>query len=331
MRGGGKEIYYGIMYDSIPLVIDSNNFVHRFRGDNEINYMLPIFIIVMIGSDLYLFFNKNITSQEITQILKNILYINTEVILDPPIELPAVSVDAPPTYNGQEIPNIADIEKYDWPLSYDNSFAKDVLLENLFRTKLKDPFQHISKRFIKFKKTGVFSATFEKNIYSGEISDTIPLDKINETSLTKHKFTSPATDVVTEKFKNLMSSVNNDDPSKLQNLVMGLVIESRSPQNSPQNDLYKQYIPDEELKLIVQLGKPEITQGRKPPQETIRISNKLQKNWRGYLSWRVSSSDLIAKNVLNSINDDIGDQEQWESLAGTFTPLPASWLKRKIG
>jgi hypothetical protein len=319
------------MYDSIPLVIDSEYFKKFTQQNNELNYMLPIFIIVMVGGDLYLFFNKNITSQEITKILKNILVIEEDVELTPTIELPAVSVDAPLTYKGQEIPNITDIEKiYDWTLY---APSKE-LYENLFTTKLKDPFQHISKRFIKFKKTGYFSATFANDIYSGEISDTIPLDKIKEFSLTKHVFTSPTPNVVTERFKKLMSRVEQDQHWKLQNLVAGLVKESQNP---PQTELYKKYIPDKKLDLIVQLRKPETTQVSEPPKESIHISDKLQENLqikrkgnrRGSLFGLVSSSDLIAKNVLNSINYDTGDDIKWDGMAVTFTPLPAGWLDPK--
>ena len=318
MRGGGKNIYYGIMYDSIPLVIDSDYFQRYTQENNKINYMLPIFIIVMIGSDLYLFFNKNMTLEEITKILKNILEINAEVILYPPIQLPTVSADnyVVPTYNSIRISNITDIAKItDWSLSKEHDDAPSrQLLKNIFSDMLEDPFQHISKRFIKFKKP-FFKRSFENDIYSGEISDTIPLDDIKETSLTKHTFKSPPPNVVTERFKKFFDEKVNlsDNDSKLSYLINQLTRHIESDTHLTQ--LYKQYIPNEKIDLTVEEYKKPESQSKEKEEIKIDVTRVGPLNE----SNAITSSDLIAKNVLNSIND-------YMVTRGTFTPLPPGWL-----
>jgi hypothetical protein len=317
MRGGWpKKIYFGIIYDKISIVIDSKLFDNHQGDNNKINYILPIFIIVMIGSDLYLFFNKNMTLEEITKILKNIIEINTDVILDPPIQLPTVSADnyVVPTYNRIAISNITDIAKItDWSLSTEHDDAPSrQLLKNIFSDMLEDPFQHISKRFIKFKKTGVFSATFEKNIYSGEINDKLSLDS---SSLTKHTFTSPPPDVVTERLKNLFDEKVNlsDKDIKLSYLINRLTPHIKSDTHLTQ--LYKQYIPNEKIDLTVEeYEKPE-----SHSKETEEIKIDVTRVGPLNESNAITSSDLIAKNVLNSINDYMGT-------VGRFTPLPPGWL-----
>jgi len=402
MRGGWgkKNIYYGILCDSIPMIMDSKSLPGR---GIELEYILPIFIIVMYGDDLFLFFNKNITSQEITTILKSILGINQEVTLtlDPPIELPAVLVDAPPQpvgstpqpvgstpqpvdappqpvgstpqpvgstpqpvgstpqpvgstpqpvgstkqtsdappYKGTPISNINDIEKiYNWSLSdADNTNSPSkLLLETIFRDYV-DPFQHIiSKRFIMLKGKRMYmigNKTFENDIYSGEVSDTIPLDKINDKSLTKHKITSPTSDVITERFKSLMSGVNNEEYFKLKNHVFTL---ERDWANVPQKELYKEYIPpDDGIALSLYYSDPKLT--TTPAKEWIQIYNKpsyeqLGKPRRSLFGDVKSYSDLIPKNVLTSINKDT--EKTWgrqpgastPGLGGLFIPFPRGWF-----
>ena len=342
MRGGGEQIYYGILFDSIPMIIDSESLPGRRI---ELEYILPIVIIVMYGDNLYLFFNKNITPQEITKILKSILGINQEVtlILYPPIELPAVSVDAPPTYNGQEIPNITDIETiYNWGDKDADSPSK-VLLETTFQADV-DPFQHISKRFIMLQGKNVFfSKTFEKDIYSGEISDTIPLDEIKDSSLTKHKITSPTPDVVTKMFKSLMDNLNKKNDYKLENRVFTL---EQDRVNPPQIGLYKEYIPlpnkdNKDIKLSLYYSDPNLTPTTKeltpttkeltPTKEWIKISNNPSGKRRRSLFGEVKS-DLIPKNVLNSINNDTATRwgrtpgSLYPGLGGLFIPFPRGWF-----
>ena len=334
MRGGWgkKKIYYGILCDSIPMIMDSESLPGR---GIELEYILPIFIIVMYGDDLFLFFNKNITSEEITKILKSILGINqveVTLTLDPPIELPAVSGDAP-EYKGTQISNINDIEKiYNWSLSNDEDAdsPSKVLLEYTFRAYV-DPFQHIiSKRFIMLKGKGVgVWKTFENDIYSGEVNDTIPLDEIKVKSLTKHTFTSPTPDVVTERFKSLMRDVNNEKHYKLQKHVHTL---EQVWDNPPQKGLYKEYIPpDKDIELSLYYSDPKLT--TTPEKEWIKISNTLSGKRRRFLYGDVDSdSDLIPKNVLNSINKDTETTwgrtpgSSYPGLGGLFIPFPQGWF-----
>ena len=318
MRGGWpkKKIYFGIIHDQISIVIDSELFDNHQGDNNGIKYILPIFIIVMIGSDLYLFFNKNMTLEEITKILKNILEIKTEVILDPPIQLPTVSADnyVVPTYNSIPISNITDIAKItDWSLSKEHDDAPSrQLLKKIFSDMLEDPFQHISKRFIKFKKTGYFPATFANDIYSGEINDKLSLDS---SSLTKHTFTSPPPDVVTERFKNFFDEKVNlsDKDIKLSYLINRLTPHIKSDTHLTQ--LYKQYIPNEKIDLTVEEYKKPESHSKEKEEIKIDVTRVGPLNE----SNAITSSDLIAKNVLNRIND-------YMAPVGRFTPLPPGWL-----
>lgn len=336
MRGGvfgfgPKTIYYSIMYDRIPIVIDSNFFDKYGHFNNKINYILPIFITVMVGDDLYFFFNKNMTSEVLTILLKTMLGIKPEVILDPPIELPAVSADyVVPTYNGIPIPNIENIKDIGNKWTFDDddleAYPSYQLVRNLFHAKLEDPFQHISKRFIKFKKTRIYSlkggisSTFENVIYSGEISDTIPLDEIKESSLTKHTFTSPTSDVVTAGFKTLFETVKERDGySKLQQVIHYITY---SIPNPPLETLYGQYIPTQNNEIELKSEPPEKTHYSQTENMTINISQPPQR--MSIYNDIITTSALTAKNILNSINDSTASIAG--RIAGTFTPLPPGWF-----
>lgn len=174
---------------------------------------------------------------------------------------------------------------------------------------LEDPFQHISKRFIKFKKNGFFKRSFENDIYSGEISDTISLDNIKETSLTKHTFTSPTPDVVTDIFKKFFDEkVNFSD----KDIKLSYLINHLTPHIKSDKRLREQYIPDDKnIELQVKYENPVV---KSKEDEEIRIV-VTPVGWSNNESYATTPSDLIAKNVLNSIN-------KYMATRGTFTPLP---------
>jgi hypothetical protein len=334
MRGGLfgiEKIYYCIMYDRIPIPI-----VISGPSRYEILHILPIIITVMVGDDLYFFFNKNMTSEELTIALKTILAIKEtdEVILNPPIELPAVSAEnVVPKYNGIPIPNIENIKDIgnNWKFDEGDDSPADELLTKLFLAKLEDPFQqHISKRFIKFKKTGMsMFSKFENVIYSGEISDTIPLHEITESLLTKHMFTSPTSNVVTAGFKYLFEKVNKGDVGHKLQLVLHNITYLSTIQLL--DKLYENYISTQEHEIELESKKPEqrrnkteymeIYKSKVPMQIRVSVDDDIKLS-----DVDIKPSDLTAKNILNIVNDNTTAKMK-HGIAGPITPLPPGWFK----
>jgi hypothetical protein len=236
-----------------------------------------------------------------------------------------------PTYNGIPIPNIENINDIGnkWAFDDDDDSPADELLTKLFLAKLEDPFQqNISKRFIKFKKTGKMSPTFENVIYSGEISDTIPLHKIPESSLTKHTFTSPTSEVVTAGFKQLFEKVNKGDVAhKVQLVLYNITFLSTK---LLLDKLYENYISTQEHEIELESNKPEqrrkteymkIYKSRVPMQIRVYVFDDIKLS-----DVDIQTSDLTAKNILNIVNDNTTAKME-HGIAGPITPLPPGWFK----
>jgi hypothetical protein len=186
MRGGGKKVTYVIMWDEMKfdggLIYTPINTTSDRNIEVKFTHKLPIFIMVRVHQiskdDFYLFFNKNITSDEITNILKVILE-NEEVTLDPPIQVSQPSPDVEPRIESTIYGNIDDARNN--PSITPKELVTKIFganLENFLRPNyIQNPFQHFSQTFLVLKSTSTLSPKY--SIYSGETTDAAkPLDGI---------------------------------------------------------------------------------------------------------------------------------------------------------
>ena len=317
MRGGvfDNPTFCIIVYDNLEFQLKMPNFK---RDSQWFNVAVPLFIMVygktcggvFESNPLYLFFNKYINSEEITNILKYILEIQTINLT------PVITVDTPsPDESKLEIKLSQDLLEY-FPENERETLPKTLTLtidevinskinptEYLFKERAYDnPFKHFSKTFLVLKSDGIYSGVITA---AGQ-----PLDKV---TLTKH--TSGDDKSINPKIANIKKEKNK----KLKELFSG----KNEDVLSVLPDLHKDYMP-----LLQESG---CGQSIYMPLKLNITSNVSITSIRKERKQEFKKIDdvkcPISANILCTINQKMTNYLKYD---GTFTAYPRHWFLSNV-
>ena len=317
MRGGvfDNPTFFVIVYDNLEFQLKMPNFK---RDRQWFNVAVPLFIMVygktcggvFESNPLYLFFNKYINSEEITNILKYILEIQTINLT------PVITVDTPsPDESKLEIKLSEDLLKY-FTENERETLPKTLTLtidevinskinptEYLFKeTAYDNPFKHFSKTFLVLKSDGIYSGVITA---AGQ-----PLDKV---TLTKH------TSGDDKSIKPKIANLKKEEYKKLKELFSG----KNEDVLSVLPDLHKDYMP------LLQESVGEKIYGY--PLKLNITSNVSITSIRKERKQEFKQIDdvkcPISANILCTINQKMTNYLKYD---GTFTVYPRHWFLSKV-
>jgi hypothetical protein len=321
MRGGLFEnpTFFGIVYDNLEFQLSMPNFKRPIQW---FDVAVPLFIMVygntcgrfLQSNPLYLFFNKYINSEEITNILKYILEIQT-INLTPVI---TVDTPSPDEESKLEIKLSQDLLEY-FPENERETLPKTLTLtiDEVIKSKINptkylfkeraynNPFKHFSKTILVLKSDG---------IYSGVITDAG--QSLNDVTLTKHTTSSDVDKSIKQNIENLKNKKNE----KLEELFSG----ENKDVLSVLPDLHKDYMP----LLLESVGDETY---RYPLKLNIRSNvsiTSIEKTRKQEFEKIDDVKCPISANILCTINrnnmtNDLKDD-------GTFTAYPRHWFLSKV-
>jgi hypothetical protein len=320
MRGGLFEnpTFFGIVYDNLEFQLKMPNFNRPMQW---FDVAVPLFIMVygntcgalFKSNPLYLFFNKYINSEEITNILKYILEIQT-------INLnPVITVDTPsPDESKLEIKLSQDLLEY-YTEEERETLPKTLTLtiDEVIKSKINptkylfkeraynNPFKHFSKTILVLNSDG---------IHSGVITDAG--QSLNKVTLTKHTTSSDVDKSIKQNIENLKNKKNE----KLEELFSG----ENKDVLSVLPDLHKDYMP----LLLESVGDKTY---RYPLKLNIRSNvsiTSIEKTRKQEFEKIDDVKCPISANILCTINQNNMTNDFKDD--GTFTAYPRHWFLSKV-